>query len=282
MDDNRNRTKKYRELSIDPYTAALLRTAERLGWYVERGYDNRGMDVLKIGRSDILCGPEDRDAGLFRHPYSVTIPVADQGSLVEIVCYNAQHFCVNGFANEAFPDSDEIYDFAGMERDAELLQAAMKDFCAVLRQLRNTPEFLLESNARIRMSMLEDEVNDFGVYKSDEWYFYDTGKLGRCVVSRCFLSDTDTIDDTLDGIDGMLQDVEYHLDSFKDTFQGHMTRKLGFEDDFTDILQNAHRAEEEWKTWADVCERENHIRVMGADEMTLEDEIVAIGGKQDG
>lgn len=269
MIDNRYRTKKYRELSIDSYTAALLCAAERLGWYVERSYDDRGMDVLKIGRNDILCGPEDRDAGLFRHPYSVTIPVADQGSLVEIVCYNAQHFCVNGFANEAFSDGGEVYDFAAMERDAELLRAAMKDFCAVLRQLRNTPEFLQEPNAQIRMSMLENEVNDSGVYQSDEWYFKDTEKLGRCVVSRCFLSDSDTLDDTLDGIDGMLQDVEYHLDSFKDTFQECIERKLGFVDDFTDVLQNAHRLEEEWKKLADEYERKNYIRVMSADEIAI-------------
>jgi len=204
MTGRRQETKQNRELSISPYTAALLRTAERLGWYVERSYDDRGMDVLKIGRNDILSGPEDRDARLFRHLYSVKIPVADQDSLVEIVCYNAHHFDINGFANEAFPDSDEVYDFVGMERDAELLRAAMKNVCDVLRQLRNTPEFLLEPNAEVRMSMLDDEANDSGVYHSDGWYVIDTEELGRCVVARCFLDDTDTIDDTLDGIDGML------------------------------------------------------------------------------
>ncbi len=269
MNDYRKMTKQNRELSVRPYTASLLRTAENLGWYVERSYDNRGTDVLKTARNDILCGPEDRDVGLFRHPYFFTLPVADQDDLVEIVSYNAHHFCINDFVNLAFPDSGEVYDFEGMERDAGQLRAAMRDFCTVLRRLRNTPEFLMELNAEVRMAMLEDEAHDFGVYHSDGCYFYDTEKLGRCVVARCLLDDTDTIDGTLDGIDGMLEVIEDHLDSFEDTVQTCMERELGFVDDFTDILQDAHRLEEEWKKWADECERKNYIKVMSIDEMAI-------------
>lgn len=269
MTDRRQETKKYRELSISPYTATLLRTAERLGWSVERYYDRHGADVLTISRNDILCGAEDRDIGVFRHPYHITLPISDQDDLVEIVSYNAYHFDINGFANEAFPDCGEVNDFVGMERDAGLLRAAMRDFCTVLRQLRNTPEFFLESNAEVRMAMLADDVNDFGVYQSDGCYFYDTGKLGRCVVFRCFLSDSDTIDGTLDGIDDMLQDVEYHLDSFRNTFQECLEKKLGFVDDFTDVLQDAHRLEEEWKKLAGEYEHKHYIHVMGMDEMAI-------------
>jgi len=48
-----------------------------------------------------------------------------------------------------------------------------------------------------------------------------------------------------------------------------MERKLGFVDDFTDILQDAHRLEEEWKKLADEYERKNYIRVMSADEIAI-------------
>jgi len=281
MNDRREETKQNRELSITPNTAALLHVAERLGWEVERSYDSRGMDVLSISRKDILCGPEERDTGLFRHPYSITLPVADQYKLSYMISDNSSHFNINGFANEAFPDSDGTYVFEGMVQDAELLRAAMKSFRDALRQLKNDPEFLQAPTSRALMSILDNKVKELGIYRNDRCYFYDTENLGRCDVTCGFYS-LGTMDMELNDIDDLLAEVEYHLDHFKDTFQECLERKLGFEDGFTDILQYAHRAEEEWKKWADACERENYIRVMRADEMTLEDEIVPIGGKQDG